>query len=228
MTKIYEAMERASKERAREGDTELRPPGSPLLPPGEEFSYTLQGLYRNIEPLLPDTPHKSVQFISSADREGSSVLVREFAKIVAEKIGKKVLLLDGDLETPKQAVHFGLAGASTDSGLTIQQVGDSGLHVAELRGVSRVNTPALQDALVGVKSDFDVVLVDSPPPSRCPSSLALSARVDGVVLVIEAEKTRWQVAQHTRDSIVRQGGQILGVVLNKRHHYIPGFIYRRL
>jgi Mrp family chromosome partitioning ATPase len=46
--------------------------------------------------------------------------------------------------------------------------------------------------------------------------------------VLEAEKTRWPVAENTKQMIEKNGGKVLGVVLNKRQFYIPDFIYRRL
>ena len=53
-------------------------------------------------------------------------------------------------------------------------------------------------------------------------------KVDGVVIVVEADKTRWPVVQSVREKIVQHGGRLLGMVLNKRRYYIPEFIYKRL
>ena len=58
--------------------------------------------------------------------------------------------------------------------------------------------------------------------------LAVASKVDGVILVVEAEKTRWQTVRKVKDSISRVGGNILGVVLNKRRYYIPQSIYKHL
>ena len=230
MTKIYEAMEQASKER---GEKLESGPASPLAAtscvlPDDALANTLLRLYYSIESLLPDATRRSVQFIASVDREGSSVLVREFAKVAAERLHLRVLLLDGDFEAPKHAAYFGLGVAERGTEMTIHQVGESGLHVAELPKISGTDASASQDALAEAADAFDLILIDSPPPSRCPEGLALSARADGVVLVIEAEQTRWQVVQQTRESIERQGGRILGALLNKRKHYIPDSVYRRL
>jgi len=52
--------------------------------------------------------------------------------------------------------------------------------------------------------------------------------VDGVVLVVEAEKTRWQVVESLKEKIENSGGNILGMVFNKRRFYIPENIYRRM
>jgi Mrp family chromosome partitioning ATPase len=52
--------------------------------------------------------------------------------------------------------------------------------------------------------------------------------VDGVVLVVEAEKTRWQVVENLKEKIQNVGGNIIGVVFNKRRFYIPEALYKRL
>ena len=72
------------------------------------------------------------------------------------------------------------------------------------------------------------ILVDSPPATTSTDGLAISSKVDGVVLVVEAEKTRWPVAETVRDRIKSSGGNILGIVLNKRRYYIPEWIYKKL
>jgi Mrp family chromosome partitioning ATPase len=52
--------------------------------------------------------------------------------------------------------------------------------------------------------------------------------VHGVVLVIKAEATRWEVGQSAKARLENAGANILGVVLNDRRHHIPGWIYKRL
>ena len=52
--------------------------------------------------------------------------------------------------------------------------------------------------------------------------------MDGVVIVIEAGKTREQVAVRAKKELEEAGGKVLGVVLNKRKFYIPEWIYKRL
>jgi Mrp family chromosome partitioning ATPase len=52
--------------------------------------------------------------------------------------------------------------------------------------------------------------------------------VDGVIFVVEAEKTRWPVALAAKEKIVSHGGNILGMVFNKRRFYIPEFVYRKI
>jgi Mrp family chromosome partitioning ATPase len=79
-----------------------------------------------------------------------------------------------------------------------------------------------------LKERFDLIIVDSPPVMLFPDGPAIVSKVDGVVLVVEAEKTKWQVALNVKDRITRSGGNIIGTVFNKRKFYIPDFIYKYL
>jgi protein-tyrosine kinase len=58
--------------------------------------------------------------------------------------------------------------------------------------------------------------------------LNLCSRVDGVVMVVEAESTAAPVVRNVRDHILHAGGNLLGVVFNKQRHYIPNWLYARL
>jgi len=53
-------------------------------------------------------------------------------------------------------------------------------------------------------------------------------KVDGVIFVVEAEKTRWPVAVASKEKVVKHGGNILGMVFNKRRFYIPEAVYKRM
>ena len=52
--------------------------------------------------------------------------------------------------------------------------------------------------------------------------------MDGVVLVVQAENTRWEVAQSAKERIEDENIKILGAVLNKRKMHIPGWAYKIL
>jgi Mrp family chromosome partitioning ATPase len=75
---------------------------------------------------------------------------------------------------------------------------------------------------------FELVLWDVPPPTVTPVSLAMARRMDGTMLVVHANRTRRQVAQHVAGRLEDSGGRLLGVVLNRTVNYIPEWIYRWL
>jgi hypothetical protein len=52
--------------------------------------------------------------------------------------------------------------------------------------------------------------------------------VGSAILVLEADGTRWEVAQRTRDLLVAGHTEITGVILNRKRRFIPNAIYRLL
>jgi len=79
-----------------------------------------------------------------------------------------------------------------------------------------------------MKLKADWILIDTPPISISSDAIAIAAKADGVIMVIKAEKTRWEVAQNTKQRIEGGNGNIIGVVLNGRRFYIPKWLYQRL
>jgi protein-tyrosine kinase len=169
----------------------------------------------------------SIQFIGSREFEGVSTIAREFARVSATQFGQHVLLLTFD-PSPQDGRQ---AGAQAD--VAPSPVGDTTLSVgvvprefiAPSRRTESWNVTAGWDRLRQV---YDLIVIDSPSAATSPEGLALVDQVTGVVIVLEAETTRWPVAVRTKEEIVRSGGRVLGVVFNKRRHYIPAFLYRWL
>jgi len=52
--------------------------------------------------------------------------------------------------------------------------------------------------------------------------------MDGVILVVEAEKTRWEVASRAKEDLLQANSKILGVILNRRQFHIPEWLYKTL
>jgi protein-tyrosine kinase len=65
------------------------------------------------------------------------------------------------------------------------------------------------------------------PQSRIPFNIALSRSVDGVLLVVEAEKSRKQTIATIKKRVLANGGNIVGIIFNKRKYHIPESVYKR-
>lgn len=199
-------------------------------------------LAQNIAALLPGPDKNVIQFIGSRKGEGTSTLVREFALVAAQHSMKPVLLVEADLINPSQYKAFGIAakppldhvlkeGKALDG--VVSQVDKTNLFLATL---SSKTQSALTDRSFlrpsemweMVRDQFSLILIDSSPASITSDSLALCETVDGIVLVVEAEKTRAVVAKNVRDLILMREGNLLGMVFTKRKLYIPDFLYKRL
>ena len=60
------------------------------------------------------------------------------------------------------------------------------------------------------------------------AGLKAAAQCDGVVVVLEAEKSRGPVVEHLVSSLRAVQARVLGAVMNKRRFYVPSRIYRWL
>lgn len=261
MTKIFEALEQAQRERGEtpgelisvwsrgfssEEAADVRPrviedaPARSLRPRLDE---TMTGLYQSVESLLSHSDGKTVEFIGAFRGAGTSVLVREFAKTAALSLGKSVLLLDAHGQRPRQLGFFHVRPShgweecvrrQTCLADAIYRIGAgkrlyvSQLSLGDRNDPSIFHLPEMGEFLEELKQDFDLVLIDSPSAERSAAGLALARKVDGLVLVVEAERTRRQVAVNVREKLEDNGAHILGVLLNKRRYPIPSFLYNRL
>jgi Mrp family chromosome partitioning ATPase len=85
-----------------------------------------------------------------------------------------------------------------------------------------------QARLADLRKDFTYVLVDAPPINACADASLFGRMADGLVMVLEANKTRRESAQRAKRTLDAAGVNVLGAVLNKRKYPIPDFLYRRL
>jgi len=212
-------------------------PSSALLMEDE-----MMALYQSMNALLPDAAKKTIQFIGSREDEGTSTIIREFAMVSVMKFGKSVLLLDADSQKYSQYGYFDIKPTykledaihnDIPTNKVLHQVDELSLYVSQFH----INSPFTAEFFDPAKrqhywkifrKDFDFILIDSPPATLSSVSSTIADKVDGIVLVLESEKTRWPVAERVKTNIIKNGGKILGLVMNKKCYHIPDFIYKRL
>jgi protein-tyrosine kinase len=244
MTKIFEALKQESREEARiiTRLPEIRNEREPKQVPGSDLEESMISLCQGLENTLPDRGHKVLQFVASRRGEGTSTIVKAFSRVVTEKFGKSVLVLDADQSHPTQHLFLGVTPRHyleevLKNGLAVEKaiyrLGASRPALSLIAGNNGAATkifdsPEIYGLLDQLKSLFEFVLIDSPPVTESQDALSVCRKVDGVVLVMEAENTRWPVALRVKEEIIKNGGNIIGMVFNKRQYYIPKFIYQRL
>ena len=206
---------------------------------------TLKACQRIINTIFPNGNGKSVQSIlvtSSVKGEGASRIAASMAEFLAKYRNMKVCLIDASFEDPSLHTMYKL---ENDSGLinviekpdtlnSVIQSTDvpnlslitSGVSGAEWLEVLQLGN--IQPILQELNKEFDVVIIDSSAVSRNTHSLDIAPHVDGVILVIHAGHTRWEVVQDSKGQFERAQAKFLGVVLNRRKLFIPDFLYRNL
>lgn len=186
-------------------------------------------------------PTKALLFCSCCPAEGNSTVLTHFALTLASG-GDRVLLVDTNLRTPSLHRAFRL---ERENGLTELCFGKRNLeevvkktHFDNLSVItSGIPLPnpfmifenrILDSHIEQMKAGADWILFDAPPVNTYTDSIALARKVDGSVMVVQAEKTRWEVVRYNIERLGNGTGNILGVILNKRRYYIPGWLYRTL
>ena len=202
--------------------------------PDNFFTMTLQALEEEmldlshtLDTLLPQTSSKVVQFISSQLGEGSTTLSRAFAMVSALRLKKSVLMVEAQHTSPL-LLPSGQTSVPTGQELSTTDMSPTGEATPSPALSNLFHSPRMHDVFSHLKQRYDLVVIDSPPVAGAVEGLAIARHVDGVLLVVEAESTRWSTVNRVKDRLSKSGANILGVVLNKRRYYIPPFIYKLL
>ncbi len=100
-----------------------------------------------------------------------------------------------------------------------------GLHK---RGGARLDPELLRVLLRRLANDYRFVVIDGEAVYAGADSLVLGPLVDGVILVIDADDTRREVAQAASQRLVQAGALLIGSVFNRRRYYMPKWLYNNL
>ena len=173
-----------------------------------------------------DNPFQVIQVTSPTPEDGKTTTVINLAAVYAEK-GKKVIILDFDLRRPKihRAFHkindIGLfdyiADDKNPDDLVIHD--ESGIDL--LLSGNKLTAPhiILQSKKIAsliekLRSQYDYVLIDSPPVLTVTDALLISGMVDGVVYVLSYNKTKKDQAKLGLKQLEENKAKIIGSVLS--------------
>lgn len=194
----------------------------------------------NVQFASVDRSTKTVMITSAAPGEGKSTTIANLGVVMAQA-GLKTVIVDADLRRPTQHEIFQVVNLN---GLTdflfapeedvksfLKKTNLENLYVlptgvlppnpAELMGSQR-----MEQILAKLQEAVDMVLIDTPPSAIVTDGPVLSTKVDGVVLVVQANQTRLGVAKQALFNLQRANANILGGVLNQASTKGGGYYYQ--
>ena len=203
----------------------------------EEFRTLRSKLYQSRD----TKPLRTLLITSALPQEGKTFVAANLVQAIVRQRERRALLIDADLRWSR--LHLSL-GTTLSPGLTEYLRGEADeLAVIQrgpvenlffIPGGKSVSNPAeliangrLRTLLARVGPVFDWIILDSPPAIAISDASLMADMCDGVLMVVAAGKTPFDVAQKTRE-LFRQK-HLLGVVLNRVQpgstdsHYYYGY-----
>jgi len=256
LSKIFDALRKAEQNRRRDRTSARKVPGRKRRAAGQgvedaiiggldsDFTRSLYTLRNAIDTEIRDKGSRVVMITSSIAGEGKTTIAGFLARVIASNEMESVLLVDcavknsnlGDLfgvEKEKGIVDYLLEEAEIKDIITNADHGALDIvKTGQLRKESVIqplfNSDRMQFFINQVSEKYNYVLFDTSPVLDAPETSILSPQMDGVVLVVRAGKTKREVIKRAMMMLNKQGGNLIGSVLNRKRYYIPEFIYKRV
>lgn len=180
---------------------------------------------------------------SCSPGEGKTSVAIQLAYAAAMEARLRVLMIDFNPINPVLASLFDfpstpgfsdyLSGNATAEEI-IKPISPEGPDILPygniLEGLSsRYDPLQLKEKIAALRSvngkNYDLLVLDGPSSFHEPNLTLLGSVFDGIVLIIECERTRWEVVRHYQNTLREGNARLIGTVLNKRKYYIPKSLY---
>lgn len=193
----------------------------------DQYGFSIQEAFKslrtNVMFSLPGSGCKCIGITSPTPGDGKSTTAANLA-ISLGQIGKRVLLVDGDMRLPTVATAFRISGTP---GLSDFLVGQAKVEevVRPLENQPLSVLPAgnippdptglleakqLEHLFNAFRKIYDYVVVDLPPVTSVPDAQILSRFLDGYLLVIRQKRTKHRDIQAMLKQLKLADAKILG------------------
>ena len=140
-----------------------------------------------------------------------------------------VLLIDGDLRRPRVHEFFGIDGSIGLTGVLLEEL-DVSVAVHNVQGTTIDILPAgkippnpaemltsqrMADLIGTLSEHYDYIVIDTPPTLSVADVNLLTPLADGVVVTVDARRTRYAHLVKSLNTLEAGGARILGTVLNR-------------
>lgn len=174
--------------------------------------------------------------------EGVSAVAANLAVALSHETPGRVLLVDANLANPSLHRMFdiepfgGLVNILSNGDGCVEPVvsfaaGNLSLLPAGCRNgqaEGAFKSAEWASLLKRLKKEYRYVIVDLPALNEVTWAVRAASLCDGVGLVVEAERSRWEAIVEAKQQLLMSRAKILGVILNKRRFPVPRWLYDAL
>jgi polysaccharide biosynthesis transport protein len=186
------------------------------------------------------TPPKVILLTSPLPQEGKTTVSSNCALVLAQR-GRRVLLVDADLRRPGIGKLFGIKPRGGLSSLIsgIDKVEDVVLEFPKVPNLwilpagpippqpaELLGSTVMKELIAGWRSEFDHIIIDTPPCLSVTDAVALSPEADQVILVARSGQTTKPALRRACDLLLRVNASVMGIVVNALNtHSADGYYY---
>ncbi len=197
----------------------------------EKLDFRVKEAYKTLRTNLEfsGTDVKVIALTSCTENEGKTSISFQLAVSLAEA-GKKTILVDADLR--KSVLHGRYKATREKYGLSHYLSGQAKLdetvcatNIPDFYIIFAGQVPPNPSELLGsekfkvliqrFRTEYDYVIIDTPPLGSVIDSAIVARECDGVILVVESKAISYKFARTVKEQLERAGCRILGCVLNK-------------
>jgi len=207
------------------------------------LSEAFRGLRTSVLLSSAGQPPRSLTFVSAEPGEGKTTVASNLSISLAQ-LGKRVLLIDGDMRRPCVHKLFNIEDRS--EGLVTFLTGEERwLELVRPTGVANLDclicgpvppnpsellsSERMQMLILAAMAEYQFVLIDAPPLLNVTDGRILATMVEGAILVVRGGFTPQELAQQAQFHVRDVGARLIGVVLNDvdlRHNgYYQGYYH---
>ena len=190
-----------------------------------------------IEELHARSGVRTIAMTSAVAGDGKTLTSVNLAATLARSLGAKVLLIDMDLRRPTVGKVLGLEPVRGGFGHLlehadakfqdyVQQLPQSNLHVIPTI-VTRADTyellrsPQFARVMAQARSEYDYVVLDTPPVVPVPDTTLVNHHVDGYIVVVSANSTPRKLVGEALSLLTPSS--VLGIVFNRDDRPMFGY-----
>jgi Mrp family chromosome partitioning ATPase len=184
-------------------------------------------------------------FTSAAPQEGVSHVTQSFAVELARHSERRTLIINADrLQSLRVADFIRMPDCCTRTNienLWVLRTQKRGKGNGNGNGNGNGSRPPENkitrledesefglDRIEALRLTFPNILIDCRSLKVSSEAAVLASTVDGIVVVVEAGRTRRDEIQNAKRTIEMAKGNFLGFILNKRRYPVPEWLYKRL